>query len=136
MTNAFPDGGDEFEDPLSDYEPVEYPSEFHRVLAEQSVSTIPSKPFVQLTADSSIREAVRALADSQVSSLLVVEDEKLVGIFTERDLVRLTAEGRTLSGMTVGEAMTQPVTTFQETQVQDVFAILSLTRQHGIRHFR
>lgn len=69
------------------------------------------------------------------SCVLVMADSKLLGIFTERDLVRLTAENRNLSEMTVGEVMTQPVTTFQETEVRDLFALLSLTRQHKIRHF-
>ncbi len=75
-----------------------------------------------------------SLIHPHTSCALVMADSQLLGIFTERDLVRLTAEGRTLAEMTVGEAMTQPVTTFEETEVRDVFAILSLTRQHGIRH--
>ncbi len=75
-----------------------------------------------------------SLIHTHASYALVMADSELLGIFTERDLVRLTAEGRTLAEMTVGEAMTQPLTTFQETEVRDLFAILSLTRQHGIRH--
>ncbi|NND96813.1 MAG: CBS domain-containing protein [Pirellulaceae bacterium] len=92
MADDAPTEPDQFEDPLSNYEPVEYATEFQRVLAEESVSIIRSKPFVQLTADSSIREATQALAESKVSSLLVVEDQKLVGIFTERDFLEKVAE--------------------------------------------
>ena len=76
-----------------------------------------------------------SLIHAHVSCALVMVNSQLLGIFTERDLVQLTAEGRTLSGMTVGEAMTQPVTTFGETEVQDLYDILNLIRQHGIRHF-
>ncbi len=82
-------------------------------------------------------------SDSEFNSLihahticvLVMADAQLLGIFTELDLVRLTAEGRTLVEMTIGEAMTQPVTTFQSTEVQNLSDILSLTHRHEIRHF-
>lgn len=92
MSDDSSTGPDQFEDPLSNYEPVEYASEFHRVLAEEPVSIISSKPFVQLTADASIGEAAQALAESKSSSLLVMEDQKLVGIFTERDILEKVAD--------------------------------------------
>ena len=75
-----------------------------------------------------------SLIHSHTSCALVMVDSQLLGIFTEHDLVQLTAEGRTLAEITVGEAMTHPVTTFQSTEVQDLHDILSLTRQHRIRH--
>ncbi len=73
-----------------------------------------------------------SLIHAHTSCALVMADSQLLGIFTERDLVRLTAEGRTLAEITVGEAMTQPVTTFGETEVQDLSDILSWTLQHEI----
>ena len=76
-----------------------------------------------------------SLIHAHTSCALVMADSQLLGIFTERDLVRLTAQGRTLAEMTIGEAMTQPVTTFQKTEVQDFSDILSWARQHKIRHF-
>ncbi len=76
-----------------------------------------------------------SLIHAHTSCVLVMADSQLLGIFTELDLVRLTAEGRTLVEMTIGEAMTQPVTTFQSTEVQNLSDILSLTHRHEIRHF-
>ncbi len=76
-----------------------------------------------------------SLIQARTSCALVMVDSQLLGIFTERDLVRLTAEGRTLSEITIGDAMTHPVTTFESTEVQDLCAILNWTRQHKIRHF-
>jgi CBS domain-containing protein len=116
MTDDAPTEADPFEDPLSNYEPVEYASEFHRVLAEESVSIIPSKPFVQVTADSTIGEATQALADSKVSSLLVVDDHKLVGIFTERDILEKVADKfPEQSASPVREVMTSDPTVVYET---------------------
>ncbi|BAU63670.1 multi-sensor hybrid histidine kinase [Stanieria sp. NIES-3757] len=69
-----------------------------------------------------------------VSCALIMADSQLVGIFTKSDLLRLIAEGKTLAEMTIGEAMTKPVTAFSETEVQDLSAILNLINQHKIHH--
>jgi len=81
-----------FEDPLSNYEPASYSSALQRVLAEEPVSEVPSKPFAQVEADACVGDAVKVLHDAQVSSLLVMENGKLVGIFTERDVLESVAE--------------------------------------------
>lgn len=116
MKDASQTDPDAFEDPLSDYEPAEYKSELHRVLAEDTVSSLESSPFVQVTAASSIREAVQALHESKVSSLLVVEDDKLVGIFTERDMLEKVADQYAQQAShPVREVMTSSPTVVYET---------------------
>lgn len=87
--NADPD---DFDDPLSDFEPAEHPSELHRVLAEEPISTMQATPSAQVTADTSIGEAATILCGLKVSSLLVVDSGKVVGIFTERDILEKAAE--------------------------------------------
>ncbi len=42
--------------------------------------------------DASVEEAVRKFLDTDVSSLVVYDDEKLVGIFTKSDLARCCAQ--------------------------------------------
>jgi CBS domain-containing protein len=81
-----------FEDPLGNYEPAEYPSEMHRALAEESVSAIESRPSVQVSSTTPIRDAIQTMYCLGVSSLLVVDDDKVVGIFTERDVLERVAE--------------------------------------------
>lgn len=71
---------------------------------------------------------------TQSSCVLVVQDAKLVGIFTERDIVRLTAAERSLDGLTIAEVMTTPVKTLSQTVFQDIFAALFLLRRYRIRH--
>jgi diguanylate cyclase (GGDEF)-like protein/PAS domain S-box-containing protein len=56
------------------------------------------------------------------------------GIFTERDIVTLIASGQNLKQFTIAEVMTQPVIALTESEVQDVFTVLILLRQHRIRH--
>jgi len=66
--------------------------------------------------------------------VLVVEDSQLVGVFTERDVVKLTASRTSLIGVKIAEVMTRKLITLKQSQLQDTFTILSLLRQHQIRH--
>jgi signal-transduction protein with cAMP-binding, CBS, and nucleotidyltransferase domain len=124
---------DAFEDPLSNYEPPVYASELHRVLAEQPVSTIQAHPWIQVSAATSIEEAIRALNDSNVSSLLVVEGEKLVGIFTERDVLENVAKHLdNLSTTPVHEVMTtDPLVVYESDPVGTAVAAIAVA---GHRH--
>ena len=71
---------------------------------------------------------------SRSGCVLVLHGDRLVGIITERDIVKLTAQERTFVDLAVSEVMTQPVITLQEENFQDVFAVLFLFRRYQIRH--
>jgi two-component system NtrC family sensor kinase len=58
----------------------------------------------------------------------------ILGIFTERDIVRLTAARMDLRRVCVGEVMTAPVITLTQKDAQGIFTALSLFQQHHIRH--
>lgn len=73
-------------------------------------------------------------AFKRASCALVMKDSQLVGIFTQRDIVRLTAIGMNFQGVTVAEVMSSPVIKLIESESQDIFTALSVFRQHGIRH--
>ena len=68
------------------------------------------------------------------SCALIVERERLKGVFTERNLVELIAAGRDLAKLTVGEVMSRELITLTSTGTEDVFTALNLMRQHRIRH--
>nr|WP_242039615.1 PAS domain-containing protein [Anabaena sphaerica] len=74
------------------------------------------------------------LAPSQSSCVLVLEDKRLVGIVTERDLVRLSATERNLSDLTIAEVMVSPVITLQASEFTNLFVPLSIFQQHHVRH--
>ena len=75
-----------------------------------------------------------ALEDSKKTAALVMDRSRLVGIITERDIVRLAASGRNFSHSQVRQSMTSPVMTLTQDGNQTVFTALSLFRQHRIRH--
>jgi CBS domain-containing protein len=66
--------------------------------------------------------------------VLVMQDQALLGILTERDIVRLIADTIDFTKVTVAEVMAQPVITLPQRSVQDIFAALFLFRRYQIRH--
>ncbi|MEM6614134.1 MAG: CBS domain-containing protein [Cyanobacteria bacterium P01_C01_bin.72] len=71
---------------------------------------------------------------SSSSCILVLDQDNLIGIFTERDIVKLTAQERPFADLTLADVMTQPVITLEEKNFPDIFAVLFLFRRYQIRH--
>lgn len=65
---------------------------------------------------------------------VVMEGTKILGIITERDIVRLTAAATKLEGVSVASVMTQSVITLSMAAFQDISAALFLFRRYRIRH--
>jgi CBS domain-containing protein len=81
----------------------------------------------------SIIEAARDMNQRRIGSLVVVDGAKVVGMFTERDiLVRVVAEGRDPNRLTVGQVMTAPVVCVTpDTDLSECKSIMTTRR---IRH--
>jgi CBS domain-containing protein len=83
--------------------------------------------------DRSVIDAAQEMNRRRIGSLVVMKGERVVGMFTERDiLVRIVAERRDPEKTTVGEVMTAPVVCcIPETDLADCRAIVTHRR---IRH--
>lgn len=69
------------------------------------------------------------------SCALVMDNRRLLGIFTERDAVKLAARQRSFHGVKVGEVMTsKDIVTLGLAELKDVFSIIRQLRRHRIRH--
>ena len=68
------------------------------------------------------------------SCVLVMEGSELLGIFTERNIVWLSADGSDFQKVKIGEVMAQPVITLTQENFRDIFAALFLFRRYRIRH--
>jgi CBS domain-containing protein len=88
---------------------------------------------LQIEASATVFDAIKLMVDSNVGSLLVTENGKLIGIITERDyLRRVTLEGRTERDTPVGEIMTSPlVYVTPDTSIDECMAVMTERR---IRH--
>ena len=83
--------------------------------------------------EKSVYEALQMMADKQVGALLVLEGEKVVGIFSERDYARKIAlVGLSSKDTTVRDRMTESVLyVTPEKTVEDCMALM--TDKH-VRH--
>lgn len=76
-------------------------------------------------------EAARLLRDREIGSVIIVDRDKVVGIATERDLVRrLLAEGRDPKTVKVGDVMSSPAISIDPDR--DVVDAAQLMKQKGI----
>ncbi len=68
------------------------------------------------------------------SCVLVMEQERLVGIFTEQDIVRLTASEVNLEETKIAEVMKRSPITLTQSKSCNLFTVLSLFHQYQIHH--
>jgi CBS domain-containing protein len=81
----------------------------------------------------SVRDAARLMAERRIGGLPVVDDGRLVGIVTERDvLTRVVAVGRNPDGTIVGDIMTSELIVAESGEAYDV--CLTRMQQSHIRH--
>jgi len=70
-------------------------------------SIIEDQKPVTASADITVASAARLMKEQRIGAILVIQDGRLAGIFTERDaLFRVIAEGRDPAKTRVGEVMT------------------------------
>lgn len=71
-----------------------------KIIEDQEIVTTPS--------DTTVSDAARLMRENHIGAVIVVENEKLAGIFTERDaLFRVVAEGRDGRTTRLAEVMTR-----------------------------
>ena len=75
------------------------------------ISEIMTKAAVTDSADDTIAEACDKMRHAQTSSILIMDGERLVGIFTERDVVKLVARGQEAKETRLKDVMTTDIVT-------------------------
>jgi CBS domain-containing protein len=91
------------------------------------------RPVVSVREETTVFEAVGVLAEANVSAAVVLEGEKLLGVFSERD-VCMRVVMQKLDPMTtpVSKVMTRNVVTVRENT--DRSTVLQLMNKNHIRH--
>ncbi len=75
----------------------------HQLLSQKPLGIASVPP------DATVLEAIRVLAERNIGAVLVMEGPRLVGIFSERDYVRRSAEREKYSGETPVHLVDMPV---------------------------
>ncbi len=91
------------------------------------------KKLVTAAPETTVAEAAKLMAKRNVGAVMVVEDERLIGIFTERDAVfRVIAKGRDTKNTTLADVMTDAPRTVDPDKTFG-YALL-LMHENGFRH--
>ena len=86
-----------------------------------------------ITADQTVLEAAREMVAHNIGAIPVLRDGELVGIFSERDIMkRVVAEGRDPARTRVSEVMTaNPLTVDVRESIEHCMVLM---KEHGFRH--
>jgi CBS domain-containing protein len=91
------------------------------------------RDIISVTADVSVLDAIKLMAEKTIGSLLIMQGDELQGIMTERDYARkVIIKGRSSESTEVGEIMTTDICSASSQQtVTDCMALMT---KRKIRH--
>jgi CBS domain-containing protein len=94
---------------------------------------VKGKQVYTISKDATVMDGLALMAEKRIGALLVMEGEKLIGIFTERDLARrVSLIGKLPEKTHIGEVMTRELITIDADQ--SVNECMSLMTEKRIRH--
>ncbi|MGH2557065.1 MAG: CBS domain-containing protein [Actinomycetota bacterium] len=97
-----------------------------------AVGEIMTKDLITVGSGATVAEAATVMGERKVGSALVIDEGELVGIFTERDIVRALSQDFDAPGHPITHWMTRdPTTISPETTVQEA---LDMMLMRGFRH--
>ena len=103
------------------------------VFSQRIRSVMNRKKILKAPAETTVSKAAKLMAGKNVGAVMVVENERLIGIFTERDAVfRVMAQGRDAQTTRLADVMTtQPLTVDPDKSFG--YALLMM-HENGFRH--
>jgi CBS domain-containing protein len=92
-----------------------------------------TKPLVTITSDITVYEALKIMGEHNIGALMIVEDNQLNGIISERDYARKIAlKGKNSHDTLVKEIMTSELVTI--TPIDTIEECMQLMGNYHIRH--
>ena len=87
-------------------------------------------PAPTVSLDTTVIQAIQQMAEIRVGAVSVVKHDELVGIFTERDVVRRVAvQGLSMDRTTMSEVMTSPVkVAHADTKPSEALSVMASNR--------
>jgi PAS domain S-box-containing protein len=101
-----------------------------RLLDTLALEQVIERSPLMIAPDTLVVDAIALLNKTQASCILVVEDSKLVGVFSPKDVVRLVASRTNLSEVKIEQAIEQPTITLKLSDSENLSTALSLLHQH------
>ncbi len=103
------------------------------MFSQRVKSVMEKKKLLTAPPETTVSQAAKLMAKSNVGAVMVVEEERLIGIFTERDAVfRVIAKGRDTQTTKLADVMTSDPQTVDPNKSFG-FALLMM-HENGFRH--
>ena len=101
-------------------------------LLNEHVSKFTNPKMTTIASNLTIQDAAKAMVESQVDSILVFENDKIIGMVTEKDILYdVVAKGQDPAKITLKEITKSPLITISKTS--SVKEALDLMKKHDIR---
>lgn len=133
MTDQPQSTRDGFDDPLENYDPPEFSDPVEQALHDEGVSSLQTQPHTTVSSGTTVRDTMALMVGREISCVLVEEDDKLVGVFGDRDVLDKVA-------LEYDDVIDQPVSSVMSTgpvyvREDDTAAkALSIMAVSGYRH--
>ena len=75
------------------------------MLASRTIESLMSKNVVTIESSATVRKAIQAMVEKDIGNVVVIERGRPVGILTERDVLKLSAEGKDVLTTRVSDVM-------------------------------
>jgi len=99
----------------------------------KTIETIMSKHLITIDADSSTFEAAKKMSEKMVSSIIITDNDKTVGILTERDLIKqVCATDLQASKTPLTSVMSAPLITIEKNSTVEDAADIMI--KNKVRH--
>ena len=108
-----------------------------RSVMEDNLGQLEQEATITVSPDTTVIEVARKMKSGRSGSALVVDEDKLVGIFTEHDVLKKVNGGGDLTSATVKELMSRnPETLHEEDSVAEAVNKMSLGRYRHIPYLK
>ena len=103
------------------------------MFSQRVKSVMDRKKLLTATPETTVSQVAKRMANKNVGAVMVVQDDRLIGIFTERDaLIRVIAQGRDAKTTQLAEVMTRDPQTVDPSK--SFGAALLMMFENGFRH--
>ncbi len=118
---------------MENYDAKTYDDPLEEAIAEETVAAIRHEPYVSIPPDTPVHAAIKKLAGLHVACLLVEQDRKLVGVFSDRDaLDKVAQEYDQVKGESVRDVMSSnPIYVYETDTPAAALAVMAVA---GYRH--
>jgi CBS domain-containing protein len=122
-----------FEDPLENYDNPTFGDPVERALHNEPIASIQAQPMTCVEADTSVRETMKLMVGQQIACVLIKDNGRLVGVFSDRDVLdKVSLEyDQVIDGPVQNVMSDHPVYVHEDDCAAKVLSVMAVS---GYRH--